>query len=169
MMKAAIFVEKGRIVLDDKPIPDIAGFHLAVLFVMLFLALLYWSLNSWHSSRLGVRAALRKARSASPPYIPAERPTHIVGADEQWVFWLPRSSASARISSRPATSRSAGTRDFVKQPSLSACWQDGAIHRRRHGLVYIFDRYWLSERTQGKRSALEASPLWSSLRRFSLA
>ena len=25
MMKAAIFVEKGRIVLDDKPIPDIAA------------------------------------------------------------------------------------------------------------------------------------------------
>ena len=44
----------------------------------LFLALIYWATNNWHTARLGLRRAIE--RGGLP------RPT----GDEKWLFWPPR-------------------------------------------------------------------------------
>ena len=127
---------------------------------MLFLALLYWSLNSWHSARLGVRAALDKGSIGVTPTHPLrERPgAHVVGADEQWVFWLPRMlGVCAHFFAAGNLAFAAwNQRDFVEQPTLIRllAWTAPFAVGAFTVLVYIFDRYWLSERTQGERSAL---------------
>jgi hypothetical protein len=136
------------------------GVHLAVLFVMLFLALIYWSLNSWHSARLGVRAALDQGLiGVTPTYPLPERPgAHVVGTDEQWLFWLPRTlGVCAHFFAAFNLAFAAwNQRDFVDQPTLIRllAWTAPFAVAAFTVLVYIFDRYWLSERTHGERSAL---------------
>jgi hypothetical protein len=44
----------------------------------LFLALIYWAANNWHTARLGLRAATVSGALASPE------------GDEKWLYWPPR-------------------------------------------------------------------------------
>jgi hypothetical protein len=89
--------DQGRELGVSLMIGDAGWFHLVFLFAMLFLALLYWSLNSWLSARLGVRASSRqivcqrsRMRASS-----AEKSGGFSGCHD--------CLASARISSRPST------------------------------------------------------------------
>src|SRR3954464_5813371 len=47
-------------------------------FLLLFLALIYWAANNWHTARLGLRAAVERNEIPKP------------SGDENWLFWPPR-------------------------------------------------------------------------------
>jgi hypothetical protein len=61
----------------------------------LFLALLYWAANTWHTARLGIRAALERGEFGVMPSqqwqptntVPKRR---FIRGDESWIFWPPR-------------------------------------------------------------------------------
>jgi hypothetical protein len=86
------FNDQGRELGASLMIDGEGWFHLIFLFIALFLALLYWSLNSWLSARLGVRAALDNGvLGVVPTYPLPEKPNaRVVSGDERWLFWLPR-------------------------------------------------------------------------------
>src|SRR4029450_10071245 len=44
----------------------------------IFLALIYWAANNWHTARLGLRAAVKRHDIPAP------------SGDEMWLFWPPR-------------------------------------------------------------------------------
>jgi hypothetical protein len=46
--------------------------------LFLFLALIYWAANNWHTARLGLRAAIQR------------RDLPVPRGDENWLFWPPR-------------------------------------------------------------------------------
>ena len=60
--------------------------------VFLFLALIYWAANTWHTARLGIAGALEKGVLGVLPSQPSPgNPNrHVVGGDEHWLYWPPR-------------------------------------------------------------------------------
>ncbi len=63
--------------------------------IFLFLALVYWAANTWHTARLGIHAALAwqalgvpVSKRAQNLYGHSDR--HVLKGDERWLFWLPR-------------------------------------------------------------------------------
>ena len=74
---------------------SLLGEHYAWPIVFLFLALIYWAANTWHTARLGIHAALEHGALGVPPSQPLELPhrssnRHVVKGDERWLFWTPR-------------------------------------------------------------------------------
>jgi hypothetical protein len=140
---------------------------LVFLFVALFLTLLYWSLNSWLSARLGVRTALHDGVLGVIPTHPLpEKPNaRIVTGDERWLFWLPRLlGVCARFFAAVNLAFAAwNQQDFIRETLLIRllAWTAPVAIIVFTGLVYIFDRYALSERTRGEK--------WAAARFGSLA
>ena len=153
------FNDQGRELGVSLMIDGAGWFHLIFLFAMLFLALLYWSLNNWHSARLGVGAALDNGVLGVIPSHPLpEKPNaHVIGEDEQWLFWLPRTlGVCAHFFAAINLALAAWSQpDFVQEPLLVhlLAWTAPLAIVAFTCLVYFFDRYALSERTAGEKSA----------------
>ena len=63
--------------------------------LFLFLALIYWAANTWHTARLGLHDAHKKGRIGVEPSQPSEiskdYPKRCVAeANDRWVYWPPR-------------------------------------------------------------------------------
>ena len=60
--------------------------------VFLFLALIYWAANTWHTARLGIAGALENGVLGVPPSqaSPGNPNRHVVSGDEHWLYWPPR-------------------------------------------------------------------------------
>jgi hypothetical protein len=149
--------DQGRELGVSLMIGDAGWFHLIFLFAMLFLALLYWSLNSWLSARLGVRAALDNGVLGVVPThrLPEKPNARVVSGDEQWLFWLPRLiGVCAHFFAAVNLAFAAwNQQDFVREPLLLRllAWTAPLAIAVFTGLVYIFDHYTLSERTPGEK------------------
>ena len=68
-------------------------------FVFLFLALIYWGLNNWHSARLGIHAALENGELGVVPAHPTpDKPNcRVVDGNERWLFWPPGASPTSPL------------------------------------------------------------------------
>jgi hypothetical protein len=153
------FNDQGRELGVSLMIGGAGWFHLIFLFATLFLALLYWSLNNWHSARLGVSVALDNGVLGVIPLHPlSEKPNaHVIGKNEQWLFWLPRTlGVCAHFFAAINLALAAWSQpDFVQEPLLARllAWTAPLAIVAFTCIVYFFDRYALSERTAGERSA----------------
>jgi hypothetical protein len=60
--------------------------------VFLFVALIYWAANTWHTARLGIHAALDDGVLGVPPSQPwpGNPARRVLIGDERWLYWLPR-------------------------------------------------------------------------------
>jgi hypothetical protein len=60
--------------------------------VFLFIALIYWAANTWHTARLGIAGALENGVLGVPPLQLSQlNPNrHVLSGDERWLYWLPR-------------------------------------------------------------------------------
>jgi hypothetical protein len=60
--------------------------------VFLFIALIYWAANTWHTARLGIHAALDDGILGVPPSQPwpGNPARRVLSGDERWLYWLPR-------------------------------------------------------------------------------
>ena len=125
-------------------------------FVFLFLALIYWGLNNWHSARLGIYAALENGDLGVVPAHPTpDKPNRrVVDGNERWLFWLPRLlGVCAHLFAAINLSLAAWRQpDFA--PAGLLAWTAPFAIVVFTALVYVFDRYALSERTPGARSFL---------------
>src|SRR6516164_1244672 len=125
-------------------------------FVFLFLALIYWGLNNWHSARLGIHAALDNGDLGVVPAHPTpDKPNRrVVDGNERWLFWPPRLlGVCAHLFAAINLSLAAWRQpDFA--PAGLLAWTAPFAIVVFTALVYVFDRYALSERTPGARSFL---------------
>ena len=126
-------------------------------FVFLFFALIYWGFNNWHSARLGIHAALENGDlGVVPAHLTPDKPNRrIVDGNERWLFWPPRLlGVCAHLFAAINLSLAAWRQpDFAHTGRLLAWTAPFAIVVFT-ALVYVFDRYALSERTPGARSFL---------------
>jgi hypothetical protein len=60
--------------------------------VFLFVALIYWAANTWHSARLGIAGALENGVLGVLPsqQSPRNLNRHVLSGDEYWLYWPPR-------------------------------------------------------------------------------
>ena len=60
--------------------------------VFLFVALIYWAANTWHTARLGIAGALENGVLGVPPSQQSLRNLnrHVLSGDEYWLYWPPR-------------------------------------------------------------------------------
>ena len=60
--------------------------------VFLFLALMYWAANTWHTARLGLEGALENGvLGVAPSQRSADNPDRrVAGGGERWLYWPPR-------------------------------------------------------------------------------
>ena len=60
--------------------------------VFLFLALMYWAANTWHTARLGLEGALANGvLGVAPSQRSADNPDRrVAGGGERWLYWPPR-------------------------------------------------------------------------------
>ena len=63
--------------------------------VFLFLALIYWAANTWHTARLGIHNALERGALGVLPSQPLRLPPgnpnrRVLNGDEFWIYWPPR-------------------------------------------------------------------------------
>ena len=122
-------------------------------FVFLFLALIYWGLNNWHSARLGIYAALENGDLGVVPAHPTpDKPNRrVVDGKDRWLFWPPRLlGVCAHLFAAINLSLAAW-----RQPDFALlAWTAPLGIVVFTALVYVFDRYALSKRTPGARSVL---------------
>jgi hypothetical protein len=136
-------------------------------FVFLFFALIYWGLNNWHSARLGIYAALEEGVLGVVPANPApDKPNRrVVYGNERWLFWLSRLlGVCAHLFAAINLSLAAWRQPNFAPDSLLA-WSAPFAIGVCTGLVYLFDRHALSERTPRATAfrdtiALSASCCW---------
>lgn len=125
-------------------------------FVLLFLALIYWGLNNWHTARLGIHGAVNNGDlGVVPTHTLPENPNRrVVCGYGRWLFWPPRLlGVCAHLFAAINLSLAAWHQpDFAHERLLA--WTAPLAIVVFTGLVYVFDRYALSERTPGERSAL---------------
>jgi heme exporter protein D len=122
-------------------------------FVFLFSALIYWGLNNWHSARLGIYAALENGDLGVVPAHPTpNKPNRrVVDGKDRWLVWPPRLlGVCAHLFAAINLSLAAW-----RQPDFALlAWTAPFGIVVFTVLVYVFDRYALSERTPGARSVL---------------
>jgi hypothetical protein len=122
-------------------------------FVFLFFALIYWGLNNWHSARLGIYTALQNgALGIVPAHPESDKPNRrVVDGKDRWLFWPPRLlGVCAHLFAAINLSLAAW-----RQPDFALlAWTAPFGIVVFTALVYVFDRYVLSERTPGARSVL---------------
>jgi hypothetical protein len=125
-------------------------------FVFLFLALIYWGLNNWHSARLGIYAALENGDLGVVPAHPtSDKPNRrVVDGNARWLFWPPRLlGVCAHLFAAINLSLAAWRQPHFAHAHLLAWTAPFAIVVFT-ALVYVFDLCALSERTPGARSFL---------------
>ena len=78
--------ELGHSLLGQHDLPPI---------VFLFVALVYWAANTWHSARLGIHRHLENGVLGVAPSHPSQLSKtspnrHVLRGDEPWLYWPPR-------------------------------------------------------------------------------
>jgi hypothetical protein len=74
---------------------SLLGEHYGWPIIFMFLALIYWAANTWHTARLGLHAALERGALGTPPSQPLHLQQrnsnrHVLKGDERWLYWTPR-------------------------------------------------------------------------------
>ncbi|MGO7283340.1 hypothetical protein ACCT25_13280, partial [Rhizobium ruizarguesonis] len=110
--------------------------------LFLFLALIYWAANNWHTARLGLRAAVKRGEIAAP------------SGDDKWLFWPPRLlGVCAHLFAAINLSLAAGN-----QPSLASggswlvAWTAPVVIVTATILAWSFDRLVVSQRTSREKT-----------------
>jgi hypothetical protein len=108
-------------------------------FLFLFLALIYWGFNNWHTARLGLRAAFSAPKG-----------------DEKWLFWPPRLlGVCAHLFAAMNLSLAAANQpEFAASGLWPLAWTAPFAIVLATALVWTLDRFLLSERTSLERKAL---------------
>ena len=108
----------------------------------LFLALIYWAANNWHTARLGLRAAMQHRGMPAPQ------------GHEKWLFWPPRLlGVCAHLFAAINLSLAA-----ANQPALASrglwlvAWTAPLVIVIATILAWAFDRLLLSQRRSFKRT-----------------
>ncbi len=108
----------------------------------LFLALIYWATNNWHTARLGLRAAVKRGDIAAP------------SGDDKWLFWPPRIlGVCAHLFAAVNLSLAAES-----QPSLASsgswlvAWTSPVVIVTATVLAWAFDRLLVSQRTPREKT-----------------
>jgi hypothetical protein len=114
-------------------------------FVFLFLALIYWAFNNWHSARLEIYGAVENGDLGVAPALPAsDKPKRRVF----WLFWLPRLlGVCAHLFAAINLSLAAWLHTGL------LAWTAPVAIIVFTVLVYVFDRHALSEQTPDTRPA----------------
>jgi hypothetical protein len=108
----------------------------------LFLALIYWAANNWHTARLGLRAAVKRHEIPDP------------SGDERWLFWPPRLlGVCAHLFAAVNLSLAAENQPpFASSGSWLVAWTAPLVIITATGLVWAFDRLLVSQRRSRKRT-----------------
>jgi hypothetical protein len=112
-------------------------------FFLLFVALIYWAANNWHTARLGLRAAVKRHTIPAPD------------GDEKWLFWPPRLlGVCAHLFAAINLSLAAANQpEFASDGRLFA-WTAPFAVLFATGLAWILDRLLMSQRKSLDRTAL---------------
>ena len=128
---------------------------------ILFLALIYWGFNNWHSGRLGIRAALERGELGVLPRhpLPHEPRRHVVKGDERWLFWLPRllgvfAHLFAAINLSLAAWRQPAPFGWSAWVWTLVVWNAPFVILLFTGLAYEFDRSAISKRRGDAETSL---------------
>jgi hypothetical protein len=108
----------------------------------LFLALIYWAANNWHTARLGLRAAVKRHEIPDP------------SGDEKWLFWPPRLlGVCAHLFAAVNLSLAAQNQPpFASSGWWLVAWTAPLVIITATGLVWAFDWLLVSQRTSRKRT-----------------
>ncbi|PDS43161.1 hypothetical protein CO662_36685 [Rhizobium anhuiense] len=109
----------------------------------LFLALIYWAANNWHTARLGLRAAVKRHDIPAP------------SGDEQWLFWPPRLlGVCAHLFAAVNLSLAAQNQPAFASSGLLwlVAWTAPLIIIIATVLAWHFDRLVVSQRTTRERT-----------------
>ncbi|TBA29354.1 hypothetical protein [Rhizobium ruizarguesonis] len=111
----------------------------------LFLALIYWATNNWHTARLGLRAAVNRQELPAP------------SGNEKWLFWPPRLlGVCAHLFAAVNLSLAAQNQPAFASSGLLwlVAWTAPLIIIIATGLAWHFDRLVVSQRTSRERTTL---------------
>jgi hypothetical protein len=110
----------------------------------LFLALVYWAANNWHTARLGLRAAIQHRG------MPAPR------GDEKWLFWPPRLlGVCAHLFAAINLSLAAENQpEFALSGLWPVVWTAPLAIVLATALAWTLDRLLVSQRTSLERTRL---------------
>jgi hypothetical protein len=108
----------------------------------LFLALIYWATNNWHTARLGLRAAVKRGDIPAP------------SGDEKWLFWPPRLlGVCAHLFAAVNVSLAAENQPlFASSGWWLVAWTAPLVIIAATILVWRFDRLLVSQRTSRERT-----------------
>jgi hypothetical protein len=108
----------------------------------LFLALIYWATNNWHTARLGLRAAVIRRDIPAP------------SGDEKWLFWPPRLlGVCAHLFAAINLSLAAQNHPpFASSGLWLVAWTAPLIIITATILAWSFDRLLVSQRTSRERT-----------------
>ena len=147
------FNDQGRELGVSLMIDDDGKLRFFVFLFSLFLALIYWGLNNWHSARLGIHAALENGYlGVVPAHSTPDKPNRrVVDGKDRWLFWPPRLlGVCAHLFAAINLSLAAW-----RQPGFAPlAWTAPFGIVVFTALAYVFDHYALSERRPGGRSVL---------------
>ena len=106
---------------------------------LLFLALIYWAFNNWHTARLGLRAAFP-----------------VPQGHEKWLFWPPRLvGVSAHLFAAINLSLAAANQpEFAASGLWPLAWTAPFAIALATALVWTLDRFLLSQRTSREKTIL---------------
>jgi hypothetical protein len=108
--------------------------------LLLFLALIYWAANNWHTARLGLRAALP-----------------VPEGHERWLFWPPRLlGVCAHLFAAINLSLAAANQPEFATGGLwwLVAWTAPFAIVLAAAVVWHLDHFWLSKRTSRERTTL---------------
>jgi len=113
-------------------------------FFLLFLALIYWAANNWHTARLGLRGAVK--RHAIP----------VPDGDETWLFWPPRLlGVCAHLFAAINLSLAAANQpEFANAGRWLVAWTAPFAVLFATGLAWILDRLLMSKRKSLDKTTL---------------
>lgn len=108
----------------------------------LFIALIYWAANNWHTARLGLRAAVQHHSMPAPQ------------GNEKWLFWPPRLvGVCAHLFAAINLSLAAANQPLPALDGLwLVAWTAPFVIIVATILAWEFDRLLLSQRTSRKRT-----------------
>jgi hypothetical protein len=110
----------------------------------LFLALIYWATNNWHTARLGLRAAVKRGDLPAP------------SGDDKWLFWPPRLlGVCAHLFAAINLSLAAQSEPALASGRLwLVAWTAPLVIVAATGLAWAFDRLVVSQRKPRERTTL---------------
>ncbi len=112
-------------------------------FFLLFVALIYWAANNWHTARLGLRAAVKRKAIPAPD------------GHEKWLFWPPRLlGVCAHLFAAINLSLAAANQsEFAGAGWWLVAWTAPVAVLFATGLAWILDRVLMSQRKSLDRAA----------------